>query len=467
MAALCTKLEFSTEFSVAAQNGISRRGLAATVIAGIATATAAKSNDRHSATPPPTPAPFRLASIADVRRFHTDPDFATLSDQDLERMHYAFTHAPEFARHSRLRYAAPPLTLPNRRLHGNALPRIPLRPGEDLLTLDAYMQHPASGADGLIVLRRGEILYEAYSGMRPDDWHILWSVTKIFTGTAIALLVDGGQIDPGAEVQTRLPALRGTGWDGVKIRDVLDMATGIEAREMAAGALSDPRVPYYRYEASLGTVPMAGLHPGSTYEVVASYKRFMPPGQVYDYSSVNTFVLAWLVEEITGLPLGEFIAANIWSRIGAEAEAALLMSPAGAPGADGGLSCCLRDAARFGLQFTNAIRRQTPRPLISDLYIANIRASRPALYAAALEAKLPGHHLPADAFGPEPPLCNSWQWDAVWPDGDMLKTGWGGQGLYVSPSTDIVIAYFGTRTPRGENRLRQYARGMRKFFSAR
>jgi CubicO group peptidase (beta-lactamase class C family) len=49
----------------------------------------------------------------------------------------------------------------------------------------------------------------------------------------------------------------------------------------------------------------------------------------------------------------------------------------------------------------------------------------------------------------------------------MLKTGWGGQGLYVSPSTDIVIAYFGTRTPRGENRLRQYARGMRKFFSAR
>jgi hypothetical protein len=126
------------------------------------------------------------------------------------------------------------------------------------------------------------------------------------------------------------------------------------------------------------------------------------------------------------------------------------MLPAGAPGADGGPSCCVRDGTCFGLQSTNAVRRQTPRPLISDLYIANICASRPALYAAVLEAKLPRHHLPADAFGPEPPLCNSWQWDVVWPDGDMLGTGWGGQGLYVSSGTEIVIAYFDTRTPRGE-----------------
>ncbi len=443
--------------------GVSRRALALAGIASVITASQAGGETFHDAPSAEHAAPWTPSSIADVRRFHADPDLASLSETDLERMHYAFTHAPEFARHSRLHGFRPARPLACRKLRAASLPRIPLRPGEELLSLDAYVRHPASGADGLLILHRGEILYEAYSGMRDGDWHVLWSVTKVFVGTAVALLVDRGALDPAAEVQTRLPELRGTGWDGVKIRDVLDMATGIEARERATGALTDPRVPYYRYEASLGTVPMAGLHPGSTYDVVASYKRFMPPGQVYDYSSVNSFVLAWLVETITGLPLSEFLSTEIWSRIGAEGEAALLMSPAGAPGADGGLSCCLRDLARFGLQFTQAVRRQSTRPLVSDRHLANIYASRPALYAAALQGKLPGKHLPIDAFGPEPPLCNSWQWDAVWPDGDMLKTGWGGQGLYVSPSTNTVIAYFGTPTLHGENRLRQYARALRKL----
>ena len=30
------------------------------------------------------------------------------------------------------------------------------------------------------------------------------------------------------------------------------------------------------------------------------------------------------------------------------------------------------------------------------------------------------------------------------PDGDFYKGGFGGQGLYISPTRDLVIAYFGT-----------------------
>jgi hypothetical protein len=47
-------------------------------------------------------------------------------------------------------------------------------------------------------------------------------------------------------------------------------------------------------------------------------------------------------------------------------------------------------------------------------------------------------------------LHNSYQWDVVTTDGDFYKGGVGGQGLYVSPSRDLVIAWFATPTEQGE-----------------
>jgi hypothetical protein len=41
-------------------------------------------------------------------------------------------------------------------------------------------------------------------------------------------------------------------------------------------------------------------------------------------------------------------------------------------------------------------------------------------------------------------ISNSRQWDNIFPDGDMFKLGFNGQGMYVSPSRDLVIAYFST-----------------------
>jgi hypothetical protein len=43
----------------------------------------------------------------------------------------------------------------------------------------------------------------------------------------------------------------------------------------------------------------------------------------------------------------------------------------------------------------------------------------------------------------ERPRHNTWQWDYVMEDGDFFKGGYGGQGLYISPGRDLVIAFFG------------------------
>ena len=49
------------------------------------------------------------------------------------------------------------------------------------------------------------------------------------------------------------------------------------------------------------------------------------------------------------------------------------------------------------------------------------------------------------AFGEDDaPKGQSYQWDAVFEDGDLYKAGLGGQALYVSPETDTVVVYFST-----------------------
>ena len=42
------------------------------------------------------------------------------------------------------------------------------------------------------------------------------------------------------------------------------------------------------------------------------------------------------------------------------------------------------------------------------------------------------------------PIGNAYQWDAVFEDGDLYKSGLLGQGLYVSPETDTVVVWFST-----------------------
>jgi CubicO group peptidase (beta-lactamase class C family) len=223
------------------------------------------------------------------------------------------------------------------------------------------------------------------------------------------------------------------------VQDVLDMASGIDAPEEEEG-FTNPAHPYYRYEASLGWLPAVAGVPASTYEYVAGLRRKGPSGQQFEYTSVNTFLLAWLVESVTGQPLHEVIAAEIWQKMGAEADGLLAISRAGAPAAHGGLCATLRDVARFGLLFTSSGQaHNAPNPL-PQAWMQKIQTGgRTQLF----------HHGPsgrsiAQALHGEAPSHNIDQWDFVMPDGDFYKNGYGGQGLYVSPRLDLVVAFFGT-----------------------
>jgi CubicO group peptidase (beta-lactamase class C family) len=84
------------------------------------------------------------------------------------------------------------------------------------------------------------------------------------------------------------------------------------------------------------------------------------------------------------------------------------------------------------------------QPVVSDTYLENIQTGgRTELFSA-------GNEDDVTLVDGEAPRHNSYQWDFVMHDGDFFKGGYGGQGLYISPSRDLVIAFFGTFDDNGE-----------------
>ncbi len=304
--------------------------------------------------------------------------------------------------------------------------------------MDDYIQ--TAPVNGIVILQHNRLVYERYPRMRPFDKHLYMSVTKAYIAALVAILQARGLLDVRQSIDELLPETRGGGWQGVSVQDVLDMASGIDAAEEPDG-FTNPKHPYYGYEASLGWLPAVEQNtPVDTYAYIAGLKRKSPPGQGYEYTSVNTFILAWIAERLSGQTLAELLSAEIWSRIGAEADGLLAISPSGAPAAHGGLYACLRDMARFGLLFTPGGKELLPNFQLPPAYFEQIQhGGRAEIFRRGISAS----GVLQDLHG-EQPRHNTWQWDYVLQDGDFFKGGYGGQGLYISPARDLVMAYFGT-----------------------
>lgn len=354
-------------------------------------------------------------------------------------MRYVFLNMSEFWTHSVIDRGGPARTLPVTPREDVAAFSTKTASGE--MTLADYVNN--STVNGALVLHHGQIVFEAYPRMLGEDKHLYMSVSKGHAATLIAILEDREQIDVDRSVEFYLPLLKGSGWDGVAIRDVLDMASGIACLEGEEGAYSNPQRCYYQYEASLGWLRATDATLDSTFDYMATLKSHRPAGEAFEYTSPNTFILGWLVEQISGHTYVDFLSSEIWQKMGAESDALMVAPRRGVPIASGGISSTLRDMARFGLLFTPT-GRQDLHPVISDAYLEDIQyGGRPAIFNVGREddvRKVDG----------EPSRHNSYQWDFVMNDGDFFKGGYGGQGLYISPSRDLVVAFFGTFDENGD-----------------
>ncbi len=206
-------------------------------------------------------------------------------------------------------------------------------------TLEGYMA--AEHVSGVMVLQDGRVRLERYGlDYGPQGRWTSFSVAKSFTSTLVGAAVKDGAIrsieDP---ITNYLPELKGSGYDGVTIRQVLTMTSGVKWTEDYFNPKSDVVLS--------GTVSApAGQDPTLYY--LSKLPREAPPGTKWLYKTGETNLIGVLVTRATGKTLADYLAEKVWKPYGMEADAVWMVASNGQEFGGFGMNARLHDYARMG-----------------------------------------------------------------------------------------------------------------------
>jgi CubicO group peptidase (beta-lactamase class C family) len=208
------------------------------------------------------------------------------------------------------------------------------------MSIDDYMA--AYRVSGLLVLKDGQIVLEKYAlGRKPSDRWTSFSVAKSVTSTLVGAAIQDGKIkDLNAAVTDYIPELKGSAYEGVSVRQMLMMSSGVKWNEDYA----DPNSDVARAGA---TVTEPGVNP------MVSYLRKLPrdkaPGTTFHYNTGETDLVGVLVSKATGKSLAQYASEKIWKPYGMERDAVWMTDPGGQDRGGCCISMTLRDYGRLGL----------------------------------------------------------------------------------------------------------------------
>ncbi len=291
-------------------------------------------------------------------------------------------------------------------------------------------------ADGIAVLHKGKLIFERYAGaLKPHKPHIAMSVTKSFTGTLAGILVAEGKIDPQAPVTDYVPELKDTAFGDARVHEVMDMTTGLKYTEVYTDRNSD----VWSLRRANGMAPIPPDYRGATdiFALLCMQEKQGEHGRAFAYKTVNTDVLAFIVRRASGMALSDLLSERIWAPMGAEEDAHYHVDRIGTESGGGGLSTTLRDLARFGEVMRNHGafngRQIVPSSVVEDIE----RGADPEKFKPAGYATLPGGSY-----------RNQW-WVTHNEHGAYMARGVYGQGLYIDPKAEMVIARYASHPVAG------------------
>jgi CubicO group peptidase (beta-lactamase class C family) len=210
-------------------------------------------------------------------------------------------------------------------------------------TYDLYDVLSLNRVSGFLVLQRGAIRFEKYllGNTERTRWMSM-SVVKSMTAALIGAAIHDGFIDSIDDpVVNYLPQFEGSAYDGVTVRQLLMMASGVAWNEAYTDPGSDRR---RMLEAQIAQ------RPGAILDLMAGLPRAAEPGTRWNYSTGETQLAGALVQAATGKHVADYLSEKLWAPMGMEADASWwLDSPDGMEIGGSGLSATLRDYARFGL----------------------------------------------------------------------------------------------------------------------
>ncbi len=216
-----------------------------------------------------------------------------------------------------------------------------LPPG-DPISVDASAYMETENVAGVLVIQDGRIRLERYGlGLGERDHWVSFSMTKSLTSTLVGTALKSGAIGSLEDPVTRyLPALAGGGYDGVNVRQLLTMTSGVRWNE-----------DYFNPNSDVARFLQEPARPGE--DPVVTYMGRLPratePGTRWNYSTGETNLVGSLVAAAEGKPLAQLLSERIWSRAGMEADAFWALDQGGREMGGCCVSATLRDWGRIGL----------------------------------------------------------------------------------------------------------------------
>lgn len=289
---------------------------------------------------------------------------------------------------------------------------VTLADGAGSMTVDDYMA--AQRHAGLIVIHNGQVRLERYGlGFSAQGRWTSFSVAKSFTSTLVGAAIQDGHIASISDPVTRyIPELAGSGYDGVTIAQLLSMQSGVRWNE----DYTDPNSDVARFNLQM---PENGIDP------VTAYMRRLPraaqPGTRWNYNTGETNLIGVLVERATGRDISSYMTEKLWRPFGMEADAAWLLNSGGREISGCCLSMRLRDYARFG-QFVLGGGRAGGQQIV------------PTGWFQTAGTKQADIGRPGFGYG--------YQW-WTYDEGSFAAQGIFGQGIFIDPARNLVIASVG------------------------
>jgi len=276
--------------------------------------------------------------------------------------------------------------------------------------------------NAMLVIRHGKVLFEEYRNRStPMTRFLSMSMAKTVTSMLVGIALGEGKIasldDP---AEKYVPELKGSGYEGVTLRQILQMRSGVGYEERYdfgahpsfAGHLHQDAIVLNKMRFAAGALET---------------RRANAPGSTFNYSTLNTMVLGWILENATGQTIEDYTRDKLWGPLGAQADAFWIAD--GPPGhgraLNGmGFNATLRDYGRLGELMLHDGKRGDAQ-VVPAGWLKQATTMLPTGIPKGTPGGFPGYGLQIWQVDDEP--------------GAFCAVGLAGQYIYVSPATDMVI----------------------------
>ena len=274
------------------------------------------------------------------------------------------------------------------------------------------------GASVFLIIQNDTIIYEHYNGwLNKSDNVNIFSVSKSITALLCGIAVKEGKIHSIDDYVTDyIPELctADKHFKRLKIRHLLNMQAGLKFKENYSNPFCSMALLYFGHNAL---------------KRIKKLKFKDEPGTKYEYNSMTTAILSYVLERATGVKYADYLSEKLWKPLGMEMQATVTLDSKKHRNAKsyGGINTNVRDLAKIGRLVLNQ-GNWNGKQIVDSAWIAQ-------MYVPAMKEDKDKYSLGWYNFSKSKAIC---------------AIGLFGQTIFVYPKYNVVAVRL------GENKRCQY-----------